>query len=452
MNTGTGGIKSNVSPLIAEQMTETRMNIRILPSGERVIQDPSVTYQRIYLIFYWCINIGALSLTFTVFMEKYYGFWSVNLLGLCAFLVGFAVLILGKRHYVTRPPQGSVLPAAAKALWIAMISGRDLDKARPAYQACTSSSSFPSSSTSVDSCPSSSFIPSPTPFLPSQLTSITALPPSLRHKTPYPPAFIPELRRALTACKVFAFYPIFWVIYNQLSTNFVAQAAQMTRHGIPNDVFQNIDPLTIILVIPVLDRVIYPALRRAGYKMLPITRITCGFVCAGLSMGVAAGVQHGIYISPPNYNMPTITPPPSSSDYASSASRENSITGNEISVFYQSPGYLLIALSEIFASVTGLEYAFLQAPASMKSFIMSVFLFTSAGGSVLGVGVSRWARDPGFVWFYLGLGVLDVGATVVFWRLFKHLNGEEGGMNEGVEGERMVGRRVRERRKEKDGE
>ena len=44
---GTGGIKSNVSPLIAEQYRGTRQTIRVEKSGERVIVDPAVTIQRI---------------------------------------------------------------------------------------------------------------------------------------------------------------------------------------------------------------------------------------------------------------------------------------------------------------------------------------------------------------------------------------------------------------------
>ena len=170
---GTGGIKSNVSPLIAEQMTETRMKIKVTKSGERVIQDPNITFQRIYMIFYFFINVGSLSLVATVFMEKYTGYWTVNLLGLLVFLIGFGVLLLGKKFYVTRPPQGSVLPHAFKAMWIGLVNGRTMEAAKPSYQAAQGQ----------------------------------------RYSTPWNDTFIDELRRALVACKVFLFYPIYWVMY-----------------------------------------------------------------------------------------------------------------------------------------------------------------------------------------------------------------------------------------------
>lgn len=44
---GTGGIKSNVSPLIAEQYRGTKQTIRVEKNGERVIVDPAITIQRI---------------------------------------------------------------------------------------------------------------------------------------------------------------------------------------------------------------------------------------------------------------------------------------------------------------------------------------------------------------------------------------------------------------------
>lgn len=50
---GTGGIKANVAPLIAEQYKRRTMAIGFTKTGERVIIDPYVTIQRIFLIFYW---------------------------------------------------------------------------------------------------------------------------------------------------------------------------------------------------------------------------------------------------------------------------------------------------------------------------------------------------------------------------------------------------------------
>jgi proton-dependent oligopeptide transporter, POT family len=40
---------------------------------------------------------------------------------------------------------------------------------------------------------------------------------------------------------------------------------------------------------------------------------------------------------------------------------------NDFSLFWQIPAFLLIGLSEIFSSITGLEYAYTKAPSSMKS-------------------------------------------------------------------------------------
>jgi proton-dependent oligopeptide transporter, POT family len=68
---GTGGIKSNVAPLIADQYTRKHMAIKTLDTGERVIIDPAITFQRIYMIFYWCINLGSLSLMGTTYMKRY---------------------------------------------------------------------------------------------------------------------------------------------------------------------------------------------------------------------------------------------------------------------------------------------------------------------------------------------------------------------------------------------
>ena len=49
MGAGTGGFKSNISPLVAEQYTG-KIHVRTEKSGERVIVDPALTTTRIYMV------------------------------------------------------------------------------------------------------------------------------------------------------------------------------------------------------------------------------------------------------------------------------------------------------------------------------------------------------------------------------------------------------------------
>ncbi|KAF2807669.1 MFS peptide transporter [Mytilinidion resinicola] len=378
---GTGGIKANVSPLIAEQCQASKPFVRTLRGGERVIVDPAVTIQRIYMIFYMCINLGSLSAIATTSLEKSVGFWSAYLLPLITFMVGFAVLISGRKEYVVHPPKGGVVTNCFKALWIGIMNKGNLDAAKPSCQGQFRRS----------------------------------------YTTPWDDRFVDELKRAVVACKVFTFYPIYWLVYNQMMNNFISQAGQTQLHNIPNDIMQNIDPLTILLFIPLLDRLLYPLLRRLSIPFPPISRITAGFLLASLAMLYAAFVQHLIYTSPPCYSRP------SACDAAKLPA--GGFRPNEVHVAVQTPAYLLVGLSEIFASVTGLEYAYTKAPRSMKSFIMAVFLLTSAGGSLLGVLLAPSARDPWVGWMYAGLAVVCVGTGAVFWWVFRGLNALEEGMN-----------------------
>ncbi|KAK8242245.1 peptide transporter PTR2-A [Phyllosticta capitalensis] len=374
---GTGGIKSNVSPLIAEQYEETKQRVKTLATGERVIVDPDLTIQRIYMVFYMAINIGSLSALATTTMELRVGFWAAYLLPLCMFMVGFVVIVLGKRRYVIKPPAGSVVANSFKALYMGFVNGGNLEAAKPSrWSRHTTSSDFA-----------------------------------------WDDRFVDELRRALRACKVFCFYPIYWAAFGQMSNNFVSQAGQMQLHGIPNDSMQNLDPLSVICLIPLMDRYVYPFLRRRGFAMKPMARITFGFIFASLAMVYAAFLQSIIYGSPPCFTRP--------SRCAAGRRPNGSYEANQVHVLVQTPAYLLLGVSEILASVTGLEWAFTQAPASMKSFIMSLFLLTTALGAMLGALASPWARDPLLVWLYAGLAVACVATAGVFWKLFKKYNDDD---------------------------
>lgn len=65
----------------------------------------------------------------------------------------------------------------------------------------------------------------------------------------------------------------------------------------------------------------------------------------------------------------------------------------------------------------------------MKSFVMSMFLLTTAFGSALGIALSPTAKDPKLVWMYTGLCVATIIVAVVFWLLFRQYNATEEQMN-----------------------
>lgn len=117
---GTGGIKSNVSPLVADQYRKSRMFIKVLPSGERVIVDPNVTITRIYNLFYWCINVGSLSSIATTELEHNVGFWAAFLLPTVVFFGTPIVLIGARRTYHKVPPRGSVVAETFRVARIAL--------------------------------------------------------------------------------------------------------------------------------------------------------------------------------------------------------------------------------------------------------------------------------------------------------------------------------------------
>lgn len=73
----------------------------------------------------------------------------------------------------------------------------------------------------------------------------------------------------------------------------------MKLAGAPNDIIQNLNPIAILVMIPMLDRGIYPGLRKLGVNLSPIRRMLVGYFAAAASMVAAAVMQHYIYKTSP---------------------------------------------------------------------------------------------------------------------------------------------------------
>ncbi|KAI6039114.1 POT family-domain-containing protein [Pisolithus marmoratus] len=395
---GTGGFKSNISPLVAEQYCRTKMFISTTKSGERVIVDPSLTTSRIYMYFYLFINIGALiGQIGMVYAEKFVGFWLAYTLPTVVFLLSPSVLWYGHGKYNTSPPTGSVLATAIR-VWRYAMRGRWSWNPIKTVRNLTADDFWEGAK-------------------PSKV--VGEKPAWMR----FDDNWVEELRRGFKACSVFLWFPIYWLSYNQLNNNLTSQAATMSTHGLPNDVLSNLDPLALIIFIPLCDVVFYPALFRYGINFRPLQKITWGFYTGAAAMVWAAVVQHYIYkTNPCGY-------------YAATCVDSN---GNPmvspLNVWIQSGSYVLIAFSEIFASITGLEYAFTKAPRNMRSLVMSMFLFTNAVASALGEAFVSLSTDPLLVWNYGSIAVLCGISGIMFWIVVRKLNSEEDKLNNMTEG------------------
>lgn len=86
---------------------------------------------------------------------------------------------------------------------------------------------------------------------------------------------------------------------------------------------------------------------------------------------------------------------------------------------------MFAALAEIFAYVTGMEYAFTKAPASMKSLVIALYLLACSIGSLLGIALSPTSENPKlFVQFASLTGVM-LATTVAFYVGFSAYDAKE---------------------------
>lgn len=394
MGLGTGFFKSNISPLIAEQVTAKKMQVSTLEkTGEKVIIDPNLTTTRLFMYFYLFINIGALAGQIGMaYSEKYVGFWLEYTLPTIIFLFCFPILIIWRKYYIKTPPAGSLLPSACRILWYCTKPCLSWNPYRTIKQ-------MKADDFWDTACPSK-------------------IPPEQRPKwMTFDDTWVMETRRAYKACQVFCLLPIYQLAYNQMTSNLLSQAATMELHGTPNQIVQNMDSLAILILVPILDNLLYPLLRRRGWRISALQRIAVGFQVASWAMVYAAVTQHFVYKkSPCGYS-------------AGECADSQGAHPAPINVWQQSGAYILIATSELLVNVPSYEYAFAKAPANMKSFVMAVQLFMNAISSALGEAFNPISQDPKLVENYAIVAGLCSGAGVLFWILFRGLDKQDENLN-----------------------
>jgi POT family proton-dependent oligopeptide transporter len=338
---GAGGIKPCVSAFVGDQFEP----------GQRLL------LERVYGWFYWVINLGS-------FSAKLLIPWLLRAQGpRVAFAVPGAVMAVatlvfwaGTRHYVRAPPSGPkphgflrVVGAALRRLGTHRAGEHWLDPARALH----------------------------------------------------PAEAVEGAKAVLRVVGVFAAVTVFWALFDQTGSSWVLQGQRLAplpsldlaRAGLPPLTvdaaqLQALNPVLVLLIIPLCTWAVFPALERRGLVLSPLRKMTAGMFLAVSSFVAAGLVQLLVDL------------------------------GRPPSLAWQVPQYLLLTAAEVLVSVTGLEFSYTQAPRSMRSTVMSIWFLTVFLGNLLTFLV-QFVKLSGAAYFAF-FAALMLAAAFAFREVARH--------------------------------
>ncbi len=168
----------------------------------------------------------------------------------------------------------------------------------------------------------------------------------------------------------------------------VAAAFQFS-HGGESDIvllpaqISAVNPLFVMLIIPLLNFGVYIPLERRGRPLPPLKRMTIGMFVAGFSFVAVALIQMRIDV----------------------------VGRGQVNVLWQLIPYFIITTAEVLVSVTGLEFAYTQAPRAMKSTIMGFWLLCVTAGDALVAFLAPLQALSQATFFWTFAGLMALAAT-----------------------------------------
>ncbi|KAL0373034.1 UNVERIFIED_CONTAM: protein NRT1/ PTR FAMILY 6.3 [Sesamum calycinum] len=354
---GTGGLKSSVSGFGSDQFDDT---------------DKRETKQMIKFFnwFFFFINVGSLiAVTVLVYIQDNVGReWGYGICA-CAIVVALAVFLSGTRRYRFKKLVGSPLTQIA-AVFLAAWKKRHLD--------------LPSDPSLL--------------FDDDDIVAGEGQRKKKKQKLPHSKEFrfldkaavkdsqagavstnkwhlstltdVEEVKLVIRMLPTWATTIMFWTVYAQMTTFSVSQATTLHRHigsfEIPAGSLTVFFVGSILLTVPIYDRIIVPIARRVlknPHGLSPLQRIAVGLVLSIVAM-VAAALTEIKRLK---------------------VARSHGLTHNEtttvpMSVFWLVPQFLLVGSGEAFTYIGQLDFFLRECPKGMKTMSTGLFLSTLSLG------------------------------------------------------------------------
>jgi proton-dependent oligopeptide transporter, POT family len=166
---------------------------------------------------------------------------------------------------------------------------------------------------------------------------------------------------------LYLFVAMFWALFDQTGSTWIFQSIDMDRNflgveWLPSQI-QSLNSVFVLTFIPLFAYVVYPMGDRV-WKLTPLRKIGLGlFIMVG-AFALVAVIQQWI----------------------DGGARPN--------IGWQILAFALLTVAEVMVSIVALEYAYTQAPKTMKSLLMCYYLGAVALGNLLVAGVNHFIQIP----------------------------------------------------------
>uniref|UniRef100_A0A3B5MSW8 Solute carrier family 15 member 1 n=1 Tax=Xiphophorus couchianus TaxID=32473 RepID=A0A3B5MSW8_9TELE len=121
----------------------------------------------------------------------------------------------------------------------------------------------------------------------------------------YDKLLIAQVKMVLKVLFLYIPLPMFWALFDQQGSRWTLQATTMDGNFglmvIQPDQMQTVNPILILIMVPVMDFIIYPLISKCKLNFTPLRKITVGMFLAGLAFVAAALVQLQIDATLPDF-------------------------------------------------------------------------------------------------------------------------------------------------------
>lgn len=375
---GSGGIKPLVSAFVGDQFDQTNKGMA------KVVYDA----------FYWTINFGSFfaSLFMPVFLRNFGPAVAFGIPGALMFLA--VVIFWAGRHKYTNVPVAPPDPHSFLNVVRTALMGAAPGQGRAGLMVAMLGAVLAIAAFAMWLAGSLEFVPA---FCLALVLAMAfggagASMQLERARGAHPDVAVDGVRAVLRILIVFALVTPFWSLFDQKASTWVIQGELMAKPPwFQAAQMQALNPALVMLIIPFNNLVLYPLLRHVGIEPTPLRRMGTGIVFSALAWVVAGCLQLAID------------------------------GGDPVSIVWQILPYALLTMGEVLVSATGLEFAYSQAPASMKGTIMSFWLLSVTVGNLWVLLSNAAVRNEGVISSITRTGLSETAFLMFFFAGFAML-------------------------------